>query len=586
MNKFDAFYTIMKYEIRKPLPQSRYLSIEAEKILGSKGPVEFQLSSWRPGRYELGNFAKNIRGLKAFTEKGAELNVHKITKDRWKIEEAPEGKVILRYEYYAAQPDAGACWLDEDFLYVNPVHCMLFDVDAMYEECSVALQIPADWQIACALPEVKENVLLAKDIHELLDSPFFAAKALHHRSYSVNDYIFHIWMYGEARPDWPQVMRDFENFTSVQLEMMGSFPVPEYHFLILLLPFSFYHGVEHTASTVLALGPGYKLMQKEMYTDLLGVASHELFHVWNVKTLRPRDFLHYDYTRENYSRLGWVYEGFTTYYGDLFLARSGFFNAESFFGEISQRMQRHFDNYGRFNSSVAESSFDTWLDGYVPGAPSRKTSIYDEGCLIALMLDLYIRRSSKGVHSLDDLFVQLYTDFALQGNGYRESDILRLAVSLSDDGVELIFDKYIHNRNSYEAMLHDLLPYAGCWLNSKPSRLLHEKWFGVRTIVEGGITKAGLILPGSPAERAGLAKEDEIVSVDGWKVEGNLSDLCGLSQGTCVWTIFSQKRLKNIVLESTGKTWFSVVGLSKIEDADHFAKEAFSAWTGLKWQGE
>ncbi|MBL0096926.1 MAG: hypothetical protein IPP46_10850 [Bacteroidetes bacterium] len=285
------------------------------------------------------------------------------------------------------------------------------------------------------MPEPSENVLHAKDVHELLDSPFFAAKALHHRSYSVNDYVFHIWLYGEARPDWNKILHDFEAFTKVQLEMMHAFPVPEFHFLVLLLPFPFYHGVEHTASTVLALGPGYKLMQKEMYTDLLGVASHELFHVWNVKTLRPKDFVVYDYTRENYSRLGWVYEGFTTYYGDLFLARSGYFNTDEFFSEINQRLQRHFDNYGRYNSSVAESSFDTWLDGYVPGAPARKTSIYDEGCLIALLLDLYIRRSSDGKHALDDLFKQLYHDFAPGGKGYRESDVLRLAISYSDAGV-------------------------------------------------------------------------------------------------------------------------------------------------------
>jgi predicted metalloprotease with PDZ domain len=573
----------MKYKIKSPLPQSRYIVIEASKFVEQSGPLDLQLSSWRPGRYELGNFAKNVRGLKATSGNGAELSVHKIAKDRWRIEEAPAGEVILSYEYYAAQPDAGACWTDEQLLYVNPVHCMIYDANRLDEECTLHLLIPSDWQIACALPEQSENVLHAKDVHELLDSPFFAAKALHHRSYSVNDYVFHIWLYGEARPDWNKILYDFEAFTKVQLEMMQAFPVPEFHFLVLLLPFPFYHGVEHTASTVLALGPGYKLMQKEMYTDLLGVASHELFHAWNVKTLRPKDFVVYDYTRENYSRLGWVYEGFTTYYGDLFLARSGFFNTDEFFSEINQRLQRHFDNYGRYNSSVAESSFDTWLDGYVPGAPARKTSIYDEGCLIALLLDLYIRRSSDGKHTLDDLFKQLYHDFAPGGKGYRESDVLRLAISYSDAGVEKIFDKCIHSRSGYESMLQELLPYAGCWINTKPSRFIHEQWFGFRIIVENGISKVGTVLPGSPAEIAGLAKDDEIISCNGWKVEGNLSELCGLSEGKCELMIFSQRRQKNIRLEKSSKRWLDTVGLSKIQDADHFARQAFTGWTGMPW---
>ncbi|MBL7923549.1 MAG: M61 family metallopeptidase [Bacteroidia bacterium] len=572
----------MKYSIKSHLPQSRYLQIEAIKENRNQGPLDFQLSSWRPGRYELGNFAKNVRGLSARTDKGTSLAIHKVTKDCWRIEEAPQGMIILSYEYYAAQPDAGACWSDEHLLYVNPVHCFLYDPEALQESCELELGIPADWQIACALPEVRENVLRAQDVHELLDSPFFAARALHHRSYHVDGYQFHVWLYGETRPDWSRLLSDFEAFTRVQVAMMKGFPVAEYHFMILLLPFRFYHGVEHKASTVLALGPGYQLMQKELYTDLMGVASHELFHAWNVKTLRPKDFLQYDYTRENYSRLGWVYEGFTTYYGDLFLARSGFFSMDDFFTEINQRLQKHVDNYGCFQSSVAESSFDTWLDGYVAGAPARKTSIYDEGCLIALMLDLYIRRSSKGQHSLDDLFYQLYRDFAEQGHGYRESDILRLAVSLSDSGVEEIFEKYIHARVSYIRLLQELLAYAGCWISSKPSRYLHEQYFGFRVVYEAGSCNVAGVLPGSPAEVSGLVKDDEMVACNGWKVESNLSELIALDTERCHLSVFSQKRMKNLVLEKSEKRWFDTVSLSRIGDAGAFANEAFSQWTGIK----
>ncbi|MBL0096925.1 MAG: hypothetical protein IPP46_10845 [Bacteroidetes bacterium] len=132
----------MKYKIKSPLPQSRYIVIEASKHVEQAGPLDFQLSSWRPGRYELGNFAKNVRGLKATSGNGAELSVHKIAKDRWRIEEAPVGEVILSYEYYAAQPDAGACWTDEQLLYVNPVHCMIYDANRLDEECTVNLIVP------------------------------------------------------------------------------------------------------------------------------------------------------------------------------------------------------------------------------------------------------------------------------------------------------------------------------------------------------------------------------------------------------------------------------------------------------------
>src|SRR5271169_6174527 len=119
--------------------------------------------------------------------------------------------------------------------------------------------------------------------------------------------------------------------------MMKEFPFSEYHFHIQLLPVKFHHGVEHLNSTVLTLGPGYKLMDEDLYTDSIGVASHELFHAWNIKSIRPIEMMPYDYTKENYTRLGFVAEGVTTYYGDLFLLRCGVYNLKQYFIEMNVR---------------------------------------------------------------------------------------------------------------------------------------------------------------------------------------------------------------------------------------------------------
>jgi predicted metalloprotease with PDZ domain len=519
--------------------------------------------------------------MKAYTVTGQLLDVQKVSRDRWKVNNPPDGTLVLEYEYYAAQPDAGACWLDEELMYVNPVHCLVFDPAAMLDTATVELRIPSDWQLACALPFADGHVLHAKDVHELLDSPFFASRSLHHRSYSVNDYQFHVWMHGEVHPDWERILADFRGFTEKQLEMMGSFPVPEFHFLILVLPFRFYHGVEHVASTVLALGPGYQLMGSELYGELMGVASHELFHVWNVKTLRPADFLLYDYTRENHSELGWVYEGFTTYYGDLFLLRSGFLSPDDFFAEIRLRLQRHTDNPGRFHSSVAESSYDTWLDGYVPGVPGRKTSIYDEGCLIALMLDLYIRHSSGGKHNIDDLFRTLYADTL--GRGYQESDVRSTAAQFSDAGVSRIFDEAVYSRNTYEDLLLELLLTVGCRIDYRTARLLNESRYGFRVTNEGGVCKVLSVLPGSPAAIAGLAKDDEVAACNGWKVENNLSERIGQKDGKCQLTVFSMRKEKHIELEPLQGRWFDSVGIVKESNATDAQRQRYAEWTGAKW---
>lgn len=570
----------MHYIFRSPNPSSRYLSISAIYHQPAAGVLNVQQSAWRPGRYELGNFAKNLRALQAFDANGNALPIHKVSKDHWRIEMAPEGEIRLEYEYYAAQPDAGACWIDDQLLYVNPVHCCLFVPGASGEVHSVQIKTESSFELACALPQSGPDTLVAQNLDELFDSPFFASSRLVHTHYEIAGITFHIWLHGEVRPDLERIRNDFMAFTRVQLDMMGGFPVKEYHFLVLVLPYAFYHGVEHQSSTVLALGPGTRLMQAALYNDLMGVASHELFHAWNVKTLRPADFYHYDYTKENYSRLGWVYEGMTTYYGDLFLLRSGFFTADTFFTELQPRLQRHFDTQGCRYSSVAESSFDTWLDGYVPGAPARKTSIYDEGALIALMLDLYILRATGGQYRLDDLYVRTYQLCIAEKRGYREGDFIREAVLLAGQGVEMIFTNYIHQRVSYEPLLQELLGAAGFFLSRKPSVHLHERCYGFRVQTEGQVCRVVQVLPGSPAELAGLAKDDEIAACNGWKTEGNLSELIELREEACNLSVFSQRREKRLKLSAGKVTFYDTVQIARISDADPAAKALAEKWLG------
>jgi predicted metalloprotease with PDZ domain len=284
------------------------------------------------------------------------------------------------------------------------------------KKCFIELDLPDNYQTVTSMRLLNPKLIRADDYHQLVDSPLIASPALQHNLYYVDNIMFNIWFQGSCKPDWGRIIQDFSRFTAEQIKTMGSFPSAEFHFLVQAMPYKFYHGVEHLHSTVLAIGPGSELMDEGLYTDFVGVASHELFHVWNVKTVRPQDLLPYDYSKENYSRLGFVYEGVTTYYGDLFLARCGVYDAGQFFTEINHRLQKHMDSFGRANMSVADASFDTWLDGYVPGIPHRKTSIYDEGCLTALMTDLLIRKTTGSQASLDDVMRILYEDFGKQKN--------------------------------------------------------------------------------------------------------------------------------------------------------------------------
>ena len=190
----------------------------------------------------------------------------------------------------------------------------------------------------------------------------------------------------------------------------------------------------------------------------------------------------YNYEKENYSRSGLVYEGVTTYYGDLFLKRSGFFDLNSYLEELNLRLQKHLDNTGRFNYSVLESSYDTWLDGYVSGIPGRKTSIYDEGCLLALALDLIIRKNTNSKNSLDDVMRSLYNKFAKNNIGYTIDDYFDLAFTLGGEEVRTFYSEVVSQAISYDSVLNSLLSYAGLTIQRNPSEQLLEKKLGIRGV--------------------------------------------------------------------------------------------------------
>jgi len=546
----------MNYIFSISEPHGRFVSIDINinGPFGEEG-FELQLPSWRPGRYELGNFAKNIKGFSVFDESGKPVDFKKVTKDRWKIS-GKANSILVRYEYYAAQPDAGACFLDHDLLYINPVHCCFFIPGREKEKCKITLQVPESWKVATGMKKINEHTLEAENFDQLVDCPFMASPTISHGQYTLENISFNVWLQGDANPDWFKIIKDFEAFTEVQLKAMKEFPAKDYHFLVLLVPFPFYHGVEHLNSTVLALGPGYKLMQPGMYKELMGVASHELFHSWNVKTIRPVEMLPYNLTAENYAETGFVYEGVTTYYGDLFLGRSGFFPLQGLLDEYSVRLQKHMDNPGRFNYSVAESSFDTWLDGYTPGVPGRKTSIYDEGSLLALCLDFMIRSATESKHSLDDVMRMLYFEFGKKNKGYTGNDYREIAETIAGRNFKDFFENYVYKAASLFDFLGEIVSLAGLRLKTTPSVNHQERSFGMRTEIRNGQTFVTAVYPDSPASIAGVVKDDELIALNGIRIENNISDLIGINQTELpTLMIASGRKIRELVLK-TGRQEF------------------------------
>ncbi len=569
----------MRYIISCPKPHTHFIELEFIIENNVQDILTVQLPAWRPGRYELQNFARNMQKWAAFDNHGKPLNFHKHTKDCWKIETQGSSTIHIKYNYYACQLDAGACYLDEKQVYINPVHCFLYLPDRMNEPCIVELNLPADYQIATGMEHVSQHVLAANDYHQLADSPLIAGNFLQHTSYEINDTVFHIWFQGICRPDWERLLEDFRAFSLEQVYMMESFPAKNYHFLIHILPNHFYHGVEHLNSTVLALGPGYKLMEDTFYIELLGLASHELFHTWNIKAIRPVEMMPYDYSKENYSRLGYVCEGVTSYYGDLFLLRSKVFSEAEYIKTFNQQLQKHFDNYGRFNLSVADSSFDTWLDGYVEGIPARKTSIYTEGCLVAFLADITIRKQTANVDSLDDVMRLLYLNYGNKNSGYSEADYQQAIETVAGISFKEFFDKYVNGVEDIEPLLTEALLHIGLKLVKSPSPLPYENRFGFKAL-QNGSAKITHVAPGSIADQAGLVKDDEIIAVNTIQLQNNLKDWTEFfKEETISLTINSQGFIKEKTLRPNENNYYHKYSVEMLEDASSQQKFAFLAWS-------
>ncbi|GGF05938.1 M61 family metallopeptidase [Hymenobacter cavernae] len=541
--------------------------------------LELQLPAWRPGRYELQNFAQKVQHVTVQdAASGENLAFQKTTKDRWQVAGAAGRTVQVSYNFYAHQMDAGGSWLDESQLYLNGVQCFMYIEGRREEACQLTLALPDGWQIACGMPQSGPNTLQAKNFDELVECPLIASSTLQHREYQVEGIPFYIWMQGECAPDWSRIVRDFTAFTAEQLALFGGFPVADYHFLNQILPYKHYHGVEHTNSTVITLGPAELLMTDGLYKEFLGVSCHELFHTWNIKSIRPAEMLPYDYTRENYFRTCYIAEGVTTYYGEYLLARSGVRTATQYFEELNTVLRKHYDDYGRFNLSLADASMDLWLDGYKAGVPDRKVSVYHKGALVALLLDLTIRRLSHHQRSLDDVMRRLWQEFGQAGVGYTEQDYMRIVSEVAGQPMQRYFDQFVYGTASLEEPLNKILGFVGCRLAIRENASASEGIFGFRATVKSERTEVAAIAPDSPAAAA-LTIDDEIIAVNGRRVVMNLQTLLSAGAEQYELSVFRQNRLVAVTLVAKAEQRFwQKITVEKLPDASPEQQASFQQW--------
>ncbi|MFS0490744.1 M61 family peptidase [Leadbetterella byssophila] len=389
----------------------------------SESILQLGLPAWRPGRYQLQNFPKNLLNIEA-TQGNLPVNVKKKDWRTWEFEVQDGGQIEINYIYYAFELNAGSSYVHRDYVYLNPVNFTLFHPS----QSEFRIHIESDEKIAGGIAFDKQGnwqTSTFSSLYDWFDSPLLFGPHLKEYPFTASGVPFYLWVQGETDLRMDIVLMDLQRVAEYQIEIFGEFTEPEYHFLLIVPPHSYYHGVEHRKSTVMVLGEHGRLGISS-YQDLLGLASHELFHAWNICKIRPKELLPYDYTQACYFDTCFVAEGITTYMGDRTLLDSGVFSREQYRHELETTLRRHFDFSEPAYQSLLTSSFDLWVDGYEQGVPGKKVSVYHKGAIVALMLDVYIRKGSKG-SSLETYMKELYNIFGNLSKGYDYKEIIEIA---------------------------------------------------------------------------------------------------------------------------------------------------------------
>jgi predicted metalloprotease with PDZ domain len=475
------------------------------------GEVQIQMPAWN-ALYEIRDFSSRIQRVEALA--GSQpLEIEKLDKLSWRV--YGDGTITVRYAIYWDSPGPFASQLNEEHAFINPAMVFMYIPDRRTESIFLALQdIPLRWNVATALtlstfasgPNIAHTIS-APNYDEFADGP-------------IEIGTFKLFQITDTKPsitvaihgdEWKQgdVENTLRKICKYEIELMGGAPFDHYVFI--------YHvgraaqgaggGMEHANSTAINIGSE---------AQLAGVSAHEFFHLWNVKRIRPASLEPIDYTREQYSRALWFVEGVTSTYGRYTQLRSGLWSKQDFYSDLAQQIDELESRPANKWQSAEQSSLDTWLDKYdYYNGPEFSVSYYTKGQVLGDLLDILIRDRTNNERSLDDVMQKMNESFAKKGKTYRDSlDVRLTAEEVAGGSFEDFFRKYIANAEPLPYQF--VLAKAGLLLQ-RQEIVRAELGFSMERDTSGKSVVRSVV-PGSPAERAGVLAGDEIVNFNGENV--------------------------------------------------------------------
>ncbi|POB10327.1 peptidase M61 [Sulfobacillus sp. hq2] len=573
-----------------------HLTLKIDQL--PKGRHTLSLPVWTPGSYEVEDYARHLFDLTVKANQ-QDVGVHHASKNTWEFELFEDQAVEVRYKVYAFELGVATSHLDQSHAYWNGAQLFLLVDDYKAAPYYVSLEAPPSWQASTGLDRADDvwGQYRAADYDVLIDSPFEVGT---HTvcTFEVDDKPHTIAVWGHGNEDLDKLTQDVKRIVIAQRDLFGSLPYEHYTFILHLMDKST-GGLEHLNSTTCGV-ERFAFRPWKNYRRVLGLISHEFFHLWNVKRIHPDMLGPFDYNKEVYTHLLWAMEGFTDYYAYLTLRRSGLYSVKDYLDGLGRKIAAYEKQPGRFVQSLTESSFDTWIKLYKPDEDSvnRTLSYYLGGDLLGTCLDLEIRQRTDNQASLDDVLRRLYDRYGAHGIGFPESVYQETVEEVAQSSFEDFFARHIHKPNPLpleDALLTAGLKIERSYTPGDDAEESHESnntqsprpWLGIETkIVDGHQLVVKSVYAPGPSQTL-LNAGDHIIGLNGYRI-ASADDLKHRIQydhhvgDTVVVNFFRRGQLQSVSLV-LGTQPFDKVQLVPVKEPSPRQTAIFESWMVATW---
>ena len=485
-----------------------------------------QMPVWTPGSYLVREYSRHVRDVQAI-QAGMPCVTHKTDKRSWMITTDGVTPLEVHYRVYAYELTVRTNHVDDSHAFFNPA-AVCMQVVGGADPLDVTVLVPHGWHVATQLLQRNAPIIdangdswsfVAADFDGLVDAPFECGT---HRYYTfyVESIPHHVAIWGHGNEHVATLLIDIERAVRAVMAHFATVPYQQYLF-ILHLADGVYGGLEHAASTV-CLCDKWGFGKQRDYERILGLITHEFYHTWNVKYIRPAPLGPFDYGQENYTRQLWLVEGVTSYYDNLIMCRAGMITPQRYLDLLADDIATVQRLPGRKVQSLAEASFDAWIRYYRPdeNSPNVSISYYVKGAVVVFALDMLIRQLSLGMRSFDDVMRYLEAHYPWQQPGIPEGDAMQAIIATVIGGrraeIDVFFAKYIHGTDEldYPAICATVGLYPHWHTGDDPATTL-----GVTVRQEGHRLVVATVTPDGPAQRVGISPFDELVALNGVRVD-------------------------------------------------------------------